>query len=238
VTTKQGKSPGDRRERSTGNSPRSRRTTTAAAKAPLEDKSIPPKWKWHYGTLCALRDRLMQDSRRKLHDMTEAIEPHSMHLADSATDEFDHDLGLALLAREDDAITQINDAITRIVEGTYGRCEASGRRIPAARLRAIPWCRYDREVEQRFEETGRVAAPGIPQVVPLWGVRPQLPGTGKLPREGMDGEAEDESDELERAKVVKEISSLSNEAVEAPGGPVPGEVEEEEKSAPPAAAES
>lgn len=150
----------------------------------------------------------MQDSRRKLHEVSEALEPHSMHPADSATDQFDHDLALTLLAREENAITEINDAITRIVVGTYGVCLASGDRIPANRLRAIPWCRYSRDVESRLEKTGAVFRSSIPHLASVRSAQPQLPATGKQPLEGMEGEPDEEPEETWEAKQARRILTV------------------------------
>ena len=126
----------------------------------LEDRTLPNiaiRWAWHYRTLVALRNRLIREANICLDELGTAIEPDSMHPADSASDEFDHDFSLALLARKENALAEINDAITRILEGRYGICEATKTRIPAARLRAVPWCRYARHVEQQLERTS--AAP-------------------------------------------------------------------------------
>ncbi len=86
---------------------------------------VDPRWAWHFRTLVALRDHLMQEQR-----------------APQATDQFDRDFIRALLAREPDALEEINAAIDRILRGDYGICESSGRRIASERLRAAPWTRY------------------------------------------------------------------------------------------------
>ena len=145
------------------------------------------------------------------------LEPHGMHLADTATDEFDHDLALALLAREESAATEVNDAITRIVEGRYGRCEETGRKIPAARLRALPWCRYARDVEERLERLGAVQKTRIPDAVSLQGAVAGIPGTGTLPPEGAEGEPA-EPEESEAAKVIEEQSTPSTAEIEPTAG--------------------
>jgi len=104
----------------------------------------------------------MQDTKNKLHDAEAPIEPHSTHMADSASDEFDHALALTLLAREENALIEINDAIMRILDGKYGVCGETGISIPSRRLRAIPWCRYAREVEAKLEKNGTVTKTKMP----------------------------------------------------------------------------
>ena len=165
---------------------------------------LDPKWAWHYRQLVLLRQRLAQDTSAKLHEAAEPLEPHSMHAGDSGTDEFEHDVALTLLAAEQNSLNDVNDAIARIEHGTYGFCEATHARIPAARLRALPWCRYVREVEERLERTGAVTRTRLPRVASLRGVQPEIPTGGDLPREGTEAEEADEPEETTSAKIIRE----------------------------------
>lgn len=134
------------------------------------------RWAWHYRVLTNLRDVLLRDRVEKLNEAaTFSIEPHSVHPADSATDEFDHELSLALLAAEQNGLSEVNDAIQRIERGRYGVCEESGRPIPAERLRAVPWTRYTAEVERRLEQSGELPRPHIEAAVSLRGPAPGPP---------------------------------------------------------------
>jgi len=117
---------------------------------------VPAKWQWHYRVLLAMQSRLLRDHGSLLRMAAEPLEPHSLNEADSATDEFDHDLALTRLSAEHDALYEVNEALRRITSGSYGRCEETGKTIPAARLRAVPWTRFTREVEERLEKQGVV----------------------------------------------------------------------------------
>jgi RNA polymerase-binding transcription factor DksA len=79
-----------------------------------------------------------------------------MDIADSATDAFDHDLALAFLSNDEHAIREIDAALQRINEGTYGICEETGDAIPAGRLRAIPWTRWTKEAAEKLERKGLI----------------------------------------------------------------------------------
>jgi RNA polymerase-binding transcription factor DksA len=136
-------------------------------------KSIDPKWAWHWCVLLKLRDRMLKDKGDQLGQVAEPLEPHSMSIADSATDEFDHDLALALLSAKQDALNEVNEAIRRIVDGTYGICLETGKPISRARLRAIPWTRFSKEVEAQLEATGIASHAHIGNV---GSVRPPPPG--------------------------------------------------------------
>ena len=120
--------------------------------AGAEVQRINPKWAWHYRVLLGLRDRLLKDRSEQLAQAGERLESYSMDMADSATDAFDHDLALSELSAEQDALYEVDEALKRILNGTYGVCEETGKPIPAARLRAIPWTRFTKEVETRLEQ--------------------------------------------------------------------------------------
>jgi RNA polymerase-binding transcription factor DksA len=126
---------------------------------------VPAKWRWHFRVLLALQGQLFQARKELRTAAAEPIEPHSLDEADSATDEFDHDLALTQLSAEQDALYEVNAALDRVQDGSYGRCQETGRAIPAARLRAVPWTRFTREVEARRERNGvankaRMSQPG------------------------------------------------------------------------------
>lgn len=114
-------------------------------------ESINPKWSWHHHALIHLRDRLLADRANQISEAGQPTEPHSMHLADSATDEFNHQLALSELDAEDNQLYEVVEAIKRILNGTYGKCELTGKPIAAARLRAIPWTRYSIEAKSKVD---------------------------------------------------------------------------------------
>jgi DnaK suppressor protein len=122
---------------------------------------IPKRWKWHYETLARLRDRLIEERSEALSEAAEPVERHSLHQADSATNEFDHELALSQLSAEQDALYEVEAAMRCILDGSYGVCEQTGKRIPAARLKAVPWTRFREEVEARLESTGEITPPRL-----------------------------------------------------------------------------
>jgi RNA polymerase-binding transcription factor DksA len=65
-----------------------------------------------------------------------------IHLADLGTDTFEEEINLDLMENEDRILTEINDALDRIEEGTFGRCENCQKEIPRERLDALPYARY------------------------------------------------------------------------------------------------
>jgi DnaK suppressor protein len=54
----------------------------------------------------------------------------------------------------------VQDAFHRIEDGTYGKCNACGRQIEAARLEAIPWAQYCLEDQEKQDEAAHVEQGG------------------------------------------------------------------------------
>jgi DnaK suppressor protein len=65
-----------------------------------------------------------------------------IHPADLGTDNFEEQITLGLLENEDQILTEIDDALERIDNGTFGRCENCGKEISRERLDALPYARY------------------------------------------------------------------------------------------------
>lgn len=58
---------------------------------------------------------------------------------EDGTDAYDRQFGLSLASSEQEAVTQINDALRRIGDGSYGLCEQCQGVIEKARLDALPF---------------------------------------------------------------------------------------------------
>jgi len=53
-----------------------------------------------------------------------------------------------------DTLQQVEAALQRISDGTYGRCIDCGRPIEAARLEAVPWTPYCLADQQKHDKEG------------------------------------------------------------------------------------
>ncbi len=65
-----------------------------------------------------------------------------LHMADAGSDNYEIDNTLGLMDSERRLLGEIDGALARIENRTYGTCEGAGERIPKKRLQAIPWARY------------------------------------------------------------------------------------------------
>lgn len=77
-----------------------------------------------------------------------------LHMADVGTDMFEQEFTLGLIESERRLLSEINEALHRIEDKTYGVCMASGKPIGAARLEFKPWAKYCIEVARLREKRG------------------------------------------------------------------------------------
>jgi RNA polymerase-binding transcription factor DksA len=76
-------------------------------------------------------------------------------LSDQGTDTFDREFALNQLSSEQDVLFEIDEAIRRLENGTYGVCEMSGEPINIERLQALPYVRYSISAQSELEK-GRI----------------------------------------------------------------------------------
>lgn len=73
------------------------------------------------------------------------------HLADTATETYDRELDYTLEENSENVLAEIDAALKRIDDGTYGTCANCGKQVLVERLEALPWatlcidCARDRE---------------------------------------------------------------------------------------------
>jgi RNA polymerase-binding transcription factor DksA len=145
------------------------------------------------GRLLRLREDLARVIQQLASEACEETANYSMHMADAATDSFDRDLVLGLVSFEQEGLYEIDAALKRIEDGTYGICELTGKPIPWARLEAIPWTRFSVEAENQVEGNGR------PHMGPLGRVRV---GEAELSGAASDGLADEEVDSLAHLHIL------------------------------------
>jgi DnaK suppressor protein len=73
-------------------------------------------------------------------------------MAELGSDNSDQELTLGLLGSDKEALDQIEAAIGRIEDGSYGRCENCAGKIPKSRLDAIPYAAQCVRCASRGEE--------------------------------------------------------------------------------------
>lgn len=102
----------------------------------------------------ALRDqlaRLLKGSKAEV-KASDDSGSYSQHQADQGTDDFDRTIILEVTSREYEILRQVNRALEKITEGTYGICDISNEEIPMARLEAVPYATMTVKAQERIEK--------------------------------------------------------------------------------------
>ncbi|MEO0796902.1 MAG: TraR/DksA C4-type zinc finger protein [Verrucomicrobiota bacterium] len=122
-------------------------------------REVPRKWQKHYKLLLGLRDHVTDELelhtadtlKRSNREDSGDLSGYGQHMADAGTDTFDRDFALSLVANEQEALYEIEEAIQRIFDGTYGVCEQTEEPIDSERLLAVPFTRYSLEGQRQME---------------------------------------------------------------------------------------
>ena len=78
----------------------------------------------------------------------------STHMADLGSDNFLHDMELGMITNESDIIEMIDEAIDRLLNGTYGICMDCSAKIGEERLKAKPYARFCVQCKSIREKNG------------------------------------------------------------------------------------
>jgi RNA polymerase-binding transcription factor DksA len=111
--------------------------------------------------LLSLRDRLTADVsqlssealRQTGGEAAGSLSNTPLHLADLGSDTFAEHVTLGMLENERQALQEVGDALARITQGTFGRCERCHGEIAKERLQALPYMRFCVACAQE-QETG------------------------------------------------------------------------------------
>jgi DnaK suppressor protein len=98
-------------------------------------------------------ERLREDNPGSLEDATGEVSFYDNHPGDVATATFERELDEGLEEGAERRIEQIDSALKRIDDGTYGSCAVCGKPIGEERLRAAPWATLCID-DQRKQDNG------------------------------------------------------------------------------------
>lgn len=138
------------------------------SRSAFEEKDVPAKWKKYYKLLVEMKNRIQNGSSDKVESVSSSNiqlshenSTQGMDVADIGAKNFERDMAFNLLSNEQNIISEVNAAIERIRNGTYGICEVTGKAIPESRLLAVPFTRCtiegqkQKEIEQRRLRAGQ-----------------------------------------------------------------------------------
>ncbi len=134
--------------------------TQSVSPEKLDEQDVPRKWKKYYKLLVDLRKhhssgvetRAEEVMKRSAKDDAGDLSSYGQHLADAGSESFERDMAYNIISNQKEILSEIDEAIKRIKNGTYGICEVTGLPIPESRLMSIPYTRCTKE-GQEIKET-------------------------------------------------------------------------------------
>jgi RNA polymerase-binding transcription factor DksA len=133
------------------------RTWEKAAQGP-DTSGVRREWRGFQKQLIELQDYII-DETQAMKERGQQTQPKDRQQADAeaATTVQLRDEGWTRLSTYQDWLVEVQQALSRIEQGTYGVCESTGKPIPPERLRAQPWARFTREAEEQLEAQGQAS---------------------------------------------------------------------------------
>ena len=126
----------------------------------MAEKDIPEKFRRFYKLLLDVRSQLTEGIERHSEETLKRsakedsgdLSAYGQNGADGGINTFDRDFVLSLVSSEQEALSEIDAAIKRIKDGTYGICEITGKPISKERLLAVPFARNSAEAQKQLEK--------------------------------------------------------------------------------------
>jgi RNA polymerase-binding protein DksA len=80
------------------------------------------------------------------------ISGYTYHMADVATDTYDREFSLGIASTEREELYELDDALKKIEDGSFGICEGCKSAISKTRLRALPYARLCVKCQEKKEK--------------------------------------------------------------------------------------
>ncbi len=102
-----------------------------------------------------MKDKLLAEMDSELKAEREGNKDEGLDTYDLASEERDREINFILSDRERVKVRQINEALDRLADNTYGICDSCGLEIAEERLSAMPFTRLCRDCQQDQEREAR-----------------------------------------------------------------------------------
>lgn len=99
--------------------------------------------------------KLTDNQRLNSKDSSGDLSSYSLHQADQGTDTSSRETQTYLLEEQQKKLKNINSALRRIYDKTYGVCQITGKLISSERLKAVPYAKYSIEAKTIEESKSR-----------------------------------------------------------------------------------
>ena len=98
---------------------------------------------------------IAQDASKSPREASGDLSVYTMHMADMAADTYERELSMNLVSSEQEILYEIDDALKRLDDGSYGVCQQCNQPITMSRLKAVPYasmciaCQRAKEQKQK-----------------------------------------------------------------------------------------
>ena len=104
-------------------------------------------------------DELQQSNlKQSISDAAGENSRYSYHLGDVASLSYGREFSMGLAERQQKYLEQIDEALQRIEDGSYGVCKVTGEPIPVERLEEVPVAKYSVKGKEILERRRRQGA--------------------------------------------------------------------------------
>ena len=108
------------------------------------------------GEITNLESESLKKTQR---DSSGELSGYTFHMADVATDNYDREMSLNLASAEKGLMKEIEDALGRLQENTFGKCEDCKCDIPKGRLKSVPYAKMCIKCQEKHEVNTRQQLP-------------------------------------------------------------------------------
>ena len=113
-----------------------------------DQENVAEKFRNNFITLINLRDNL----KLAIASLSNIESDDSRDIGDKTNDYLTKEITMGLVSNEKETLSEVEAAIERIFDGTYGICEITGNPILKKRLDSVPYTRYSLEGQEQMEK--------------------------------------------------------------------------------------
>ena len=82
---------------------------------------------------------IAQDASKSPREASGDLSAYTVHMADMAADTYERELSMNIVSSEQEVLYQIDDALKRLDDGSFGVCQQCNQPISMSRLKAVPY---------------------------------------------------------------------------------------------------
>lgn len=98
---------------------------------------------------------IAQDAARSPRDASGDLSAYTVHMADMAADTYDREMSTNMVSAEQEILYQIDDALKRMDDGSFGVCGECTHPISMSRLKAVPYASNCIECQRAKEQKNK-----------------------------------------------------------------------------------